>query len=106
MTSSNSKILTEFIVKEIKKQQYIIERDSIEVTELAKLVASHINKIIYYSKNIDINCIIDPSFSKIFNKLNEVSVAQEKINNRKQLICDYQNQLYLINGYYDGGWMI
>lgn len=28
MTYNNSKILTDYIVKEIKKQQYIIERDA------------------------------------------------------------------------------
>ena len=100
MTLKNTKELSVFLSKKIKEQEYCIKRDSKKVTELVKLVAGYVEEIRFDSKNIDDGTIIHPRFNIIFGKINEIAIAFEEINFRKQLIREYKQQLYLLEGYY------
>lgn len=102
----NSKTTTkELLIKMIKAQQHEIEMDANEIKELTHSIVEQVKELEYNIRNSHVEVISYPPCNAIKSKLDELAAIYQNMNFRKNLIRDYIQQLYLLNGFYTSEWL-
>lgn len=95
----------ELLIKMIKEEQHQIKLDANEIMELTHEVARHVKELDNANEISNFEIISYPPFQEIKRKIDQLEFTNQHINFRKNLIRDYIQQLYLLNGFYTSEWL-
>ncbi|MEK3937404.1 hypothetical protein MKY41_19105 [Sporosarcina sp. FSL W7-1349] len=93
------------LVKMIKEEEHQIKLDANEIMELTHEVAKCVEELHNTNEISNVEIICYPPYQEIKRKLDKLEIINQHMNFRKNLIRDYIQQLYLLNGFYTSEWL-